>query len=121
MVGKVVGEYNAVEDLVSNNTLPGLVLPTILGAVVAGNQLEVRTRPLVCCCCASSNVPLPPSIPPSLYLRPSTSILDDTIFVSHAYCQNICVMHAYKSSDRILAVSVFVCVRCLCMSVCFSV
>ena len=63
MVGKVVGEYNAVEDLVSNNTLPGHVLPTILGAVVAGNQLEVRTRPLVCCCCASSNVPLPPSFP----------------------------------------------------------
>ena len=35
MVDKVVVEYNAVEDLVSNNTLPGLVLPTILGAVVA--------------------------------------------------------------------------------------
>ena len=66
----MVGEYNAVEDLVSNNTLPGLVLPTILGAVVAGNQLEVRTRPLVCCCCASSNVPLPPSIPPLSIFAP---------------------------------------------------
>ena len=64
VVDKVVGEYDAVEDLVRNNTLPGLVVPTILGAVVAGNQLEVRTRPLVCCCCASSNVALPPSIPP---------------------------------------------------------
>ena len=64
MVGKVVGEYNAVEDL------PGLVEPTILGAVVAGNQLEVRTRPLVCCCCASSNVPLPPSIPPLSIFAP---------------------------------------------------
>ena len=49
-------------------------------------------------------------------------LLVDNIFVSHAYIVKICVT-AYKSSDRILvvSVSVFVCVRCLCMSVCFSV
>ena len=40
--------------------MPGLVLPSILGAVVAGNQLEVRTRPLVRCTSECASVCSPP-------------------------------------------------------------